>query len=240
MKFVLDTHTHSIASGHAYSTIYEMVHAAREKGLELLGISEHAPKMPGTCNEIYFSNLKIFPKVLEGVELLFGVEANITDYQGKIDISGETLGKLHYGIASMHTPCITPGSCKENTQAYLRVMENPGIHVIGHPDDSRFPVDYKELVKGAKETNTLLELNNTSLSPTSFRANAKENYREMLGLCASENVPIILNSDAHVGFDVGNFSYAEALLQEVDFPEELIANTSVEKYKQLIRRKNHE
>lgn len=239
MKFVLDTHTHTIASGHAYSTIYEMVHAAKEKGLELLGISEHAPSMPGTCSEIYFSNLRIFPKELEGIQLLFGVEANIMDYEGKIDISSETLQKLQYGIASLHTPCITPGSCKDNTQAYLRVMENPRIQIIGHPDDSRYPIDYKELVKGAKETKTLLEVNNTSLSPTSFRANARENYKEMLALCASENVPIIINSDAHVEFDVGNFVYAEALLKELDFPEELIANTSVEKYKKLLRRKTY-
>lgn len=49
MKYVLDAHTHTIASGHAYSTIREMAKAASEKGLELLGITEHSMKMPGTC-----------------------------------------------------------------------------------------------------------------------------------------------------------------------------------------------
>lgn len=238
MKFILDTHTHTVASGHAYSTIQEMVHAAKHKGLKLLGISEHAPAMPGTCKEIYFSNLKIFPEEIDGIEVLFGVELNILDYQGKVDISRETLKSLSYGIASLHTPCITPGSCQENTQAYLKVMENPYIQIIGHPDDGRYPIDYKEVVKGAKETNTLLEVNNTSLSPNSFRANAKEKYLEMLALCASENVPIIVNSDAHVAFDVGNFGYAEALLHEVNFPEELIVNTSIEKFKMLMNKKS--
>ena len=51
MKYqsVMDLHTHTVASGHAYCTLREMAKAASDKGLELLGITEHAPKMPGTC-----------------------------------------------------------------------------------------------------------------------------------------------------------------------------------------------
>ena len=59
MKYVLDVHTHTIASGHAYNTIKEMAQSASEKGLELLGITEHAMKMPGTCHSFYFANLKM-------------------------------------------------------------------------------------------------------------------------------------------------------------------------------------
>lgn len=237
MNFVLDTHTHTIASGHAYSTIQEMVAGAKKKNLQLLGISEHAPAMPGSCKEIYFSNLKVIPKEIQGVELLFGVEANVTNYRGEIDITNETLSKLSYGIASLHAPCILSGTKQQNTAAYLHVMENPYINIIGHPDDNRYMIDYKELVRQAKKTGVLLEVNNTSLSPTSFRQNARENYIEMLSLCANEQVPIIINSDAHISYDVGNFSYAIPLLEEIDFPKELIANTSVEKFKQLINRK---
>lgn len=60
MKYhsVLDLHTHTIVSGHAYCTLREMAKAASEKGLELLGITEHAPKMPGTCHKFYFENLR--------------------------------------------------------------------------------------------------------------------------------------------------------------------------------------
>ena len=54
MNFLLDLHTHTLASGHAYSTITEMVHAAAMAGLHMLGITEHAPKMPGTCQLYYF------------------------------------------------------------------------------------------------------------------------------------------------------------------------------------------
>ena len=44
----LDIHTHSIVSGHAFSTLQEMAKTASEKGLELLGVTEHAPSIPGT------------------------------------------------------------------------------------------------------------------------------------------------------------------------------------------------
>ena len=43
MKDILDLHTHTIASGHAYNTLYEMAQAAADKGLAVYGCSEHAP-----------------------------------------------------------------------------------------------------------------------------------------------------------------------------------------------------
>ena len=49
MRDILDVHTHTLASGHAYNTMREMAKAASEKGLEILGITEHAVSMPGTC-----------------------------------------------------------------------------------------------------------------------------------------------------------------------------------------------
>ena len=47
MNIVLDTHTHTLASGHAYNTMTEIIDAAVQKGLKLLAITEHAPAMPG-------------------------------------------------------------------------------------------------------------------------------------------------------------------------------------------------
>lgn len=238
MHFVLDTHTHSLASGHAYSSIQEMAAAAKEKGLTLLGISEHGPTMEGTCNEIYYRNLKVIPDTIDGVEMLFGTEANIIDFDGNVDISTRTFDCLDYSIASMHVNCITPGSREENTRACLRAMENPYINILGHPDDSRFPLDYPEVVRYAKETNTLLEVNNSSLSPDTFRSDTRKNYYEMLTLCAKHQVPIIVNSDAHISYDVGNFTYAIEVLKELSFPEELIASLSVDRYKNILYRKS--
>ena len=53
---IMDLHTHTIASGHAYNTLYEMVHAAASRGLGLLGVTEHGPRIPGACHPFYFIN----------------------------------------------------------------------------------------------------------------------------------------------------------------------------------------
>ena len=46
---LLDVHTHTVVSGHAYSSLQEMARAAADKGIEVLGITEHGPSIPGTC-----------------------------------------------------------------------------------------------------------------------------------------------------------------------------------------------
>ena len=53
-KVFIDAHTHTVASGHAYSSLQEMAKAAADKGLEVLGITEHGPSVPGTCPTLYF------------------------------------------------------------------------------------------------------------------------------------------------------------------------------------------
>lgn len=227
-EYVLDLHTHTIASGHAYNTLREMAKAASDKGLSVLGITEHAPKMPGTCHSFYFHNLKTVPRELYGIRLLLGSEVNIMDFEGNIDLEERDLKGMDIIIASLHTPCIKPGSIKENTTAYLKVMENPYVNIIGHPDDGRYPVDYRALVEGAKEKGKVLELNNHSLDPKCFRRDARENDLKMLELCKEYAVPVIMGSDAHFDTLIGEFSMAKKLLEEVEFPEELVLNRSVE------------
>jgi len=53
-KVLIDAHTHTVASGHAYSSLQEMAKAAVDMGLEVLGITEHGPSVPGTCPTLYF------------------------------------------------------------------------------------------------------------------------------------------------------------------------------------------
>ena len=110
MKDYADLHTHTIASGHAYGTITEMVHAAALKNLPILGITEHAPSMPGSCGEMQFCNFNVIPPVLEGVRLLFGCELNIVDYSGTIDLSERMLKRLSYTVVSLHDLCLKPGT----------------------------------------------------------------------------------------------------------------------------------
>lgn len=230
MKIIADTHAHTLASGHAYSTIREMAAAAAEKGLKTLALTEHAPEMPGTCGLYYFQNVDVVPKEINGIQMLFGAELNIMDPDGNVDLPEKVCKELDIVIASIHPPCYGMGRTKEeNTRAYIEVMKKPYINIIGHPDDGRFPVDYEILVKTAKETGTLLELNNSSLRPQSFREGTRENMITMLELCRRYEVPVTTGSDAHVDADAGNFRYVREVIEYCHFPEELIMTTDLEK-----------
>lgn len=234
MRDLVDLHTHTIASGHAYSTMNEMIAAAWKKGLEIYAITEHAPRMNGSCTEMYFQNFRILPREREGMTVLHGVELNILDPEGHVDMTERVLREMDLGIASIHLPCYVSGSREENTRAYLNVMKNPYVNIIGHPDDSRFPIVYKELVAGAKEHHVLLEVNNSSLLPTSYRGNAKEAYYEMLELCKAYQVPVVLDSDAHLDLAVGEHQQAVKVLEDVDFPEELVVNARPEMLREYL------
>lgn len=237
MKFVLDTHSHTVASGHAYSTIKEMVEAAKAQNLELLAITEHGSKMPGSCTEVYFQNYRVIRREMKGLQLLMGAELNILDYEGTVDMREETHQNLDIAIASMHLPCVEPGTIEENTNAFIGAMKNPYVSIIGHPDDSRYPVDYEKLVKAARDNHVLLELNNSSLNPAGFRKGAKENDIEMLKLCKKYETSIVLGSDAHIAADVGNFSFAKEVIELTNFPEDLIVNTSTDKLMEYLKQK---
>lgn len=229
-KYILDSHTHTIASGHAYNTINEMIRSAADKGLALLGITEHAPAMVGTCDEIYFQNLRVLRREKYGVKLLFGAELNILDEKGTLDLSKWSMAELDIGIASMHPPCYTSLSREANTNAYIEAMKEPHVNIIGHPDDGRFPVDELALVQAAKEHHVLLELNNNSLRPDGFRMDAAAVDEKLLGYCKTYGVPVILGSDAHVEEDIARYDFAEKLLRKTEFPKELIVNYSVEQF----------
>lgn len=237
MKIEIDTHTHTLASGHAYNTIREMAAMAAKKGLKGLAITEHAPEMPGTCHLYYFQNLRIVPRRMCGIELMLGTELNILDEEGEVDLSQKILQELDIAIASMHTPCFQEERSKERVmKAYRNVMQNEYVDIIGHPDDGRFPIDYAELVKEAKRTGTLLEVNNSSLRPEGFRVNTRENSLRILEECKRQGAMIVLGSDSHVDVDIAKFPYAQSVLEEIDFPEELIANVTLERLKTSLKR----
>ena len=234
---VLDLHTHTLVSGHAYCSLREMAKAAADKGLEVLGITEHAPAMPGTCHKYYFENLKIVPREMYGIQLLLGSEVNILDAEGTVDLVQRTLERMDVVIASLHMPCMKPGSKLENTESYLNVMKNPYVNIIGHPDDGRYEIDYEALVQGAKEYGKVLELNNHSMDPDCNRQNAVENDTVMLNLCKKYQVPVVMDSDAHFDLLIGEFDRARDLLEKLDFPEELVLNRSVDAIRKYVNRK---
>ena len=222
----VDLHTHTIVSGHAYSSLQEMALAASQKNLAILGITEHGPAIPGSCNEIYFSNIHVIPRTMYGVRLMIGCEINILDNNGTLDLTDKTLRLLDLRIAGIHDVCWKGGTIDENTAGLIKVMQNPAIQIISHPGDGTANLNLEALVKASKDTGTILEINNHSLSPNrTKRIKAEPNNTELLRLCKKYEVPVILGSDAHISFQIADYTRLYPLLQATEFPESLILNT---------------
>ena len=234
MNIELDVHTHTIASGHAFSTLQEMAQAAADKGLKVLGITEHSSGIPGTCDPIYFRNLYVVPRKMYGIELLLGAEINILNGEGTLDMDEFYLKLLDIRIAGIHSLCYQQGTVEENTHGMIQAIANPYTHIISHPGDGTAKLLFEPIVLAAKEHHTLLEINNSSLRPSRNKKDARGNNLEILRLCKKYDVPVILGSDAHISFDIANYEYLWPLLQETDFPEELIMNGSVSRFKEYL------
>ena len=231
--FIADVHTHSLLSGHAFGTVRELAVEAAARNLQILGVTEHGPGIPGTCNPILFRNFVDAPRNLYGVEMLYGSETNVLN-SGKVDLDERHLNCLDYAIAGIHGLCYEDVGAVRNTDNVISCMKNPKVKFISHPDADNYPLVYEALVQGAKEFGCALEMNNSSLRKPRLRPGCVENYRKMLPLCVEYGVPVIVNTDAHDPSQVGDFTLARAMLEEIGFDENLILNNDAEKLKAFL------
>lgn len=227
MNIVVDSHTHTVSSGHAYSTVQEMAREALVNGIATIAVTDHGPAMKGAPYLYHFGNLKVIPKVLYGVRIVKGVEVNIMDYDGTTDMPEEYLKRLEFAMASLHDICIEPATVEEHTRALVKVLENPWIDAVAHPGNPQFQVDIDRVVQAAKEYNKLLEINNHSFD---VRTGSWDNCLKFAAKCKEYGVRVICGSDAHISFEVGSFEKVKRIFEEVNMPEELILNTSAEKF----------
>lgn len=222
MKLLSDLHIHTIASGHAFSTIDEVAKVASEKGLKVIAITDHGPAMPGGAHEYYFWNLKAIPKELYGVRILKGVEANIVDTSGVLDLSDEILKMLDIVIVAIHPFLGYDGlSASDNTKALLKAFDNPYVNVLAHPGNPLFPFDYEKVIKKALHCNVLLEINNSSKQ---IRTGSLENCIKIAGILSENKAYTVLGSDAHFKTEVGNLSDAVSIAKQGGLTDEKILN----------------
>lgn len=229
MNIEADLHTHTIASGHAYSTVREMAQAAAGRGLRLIALTDHGPLLPGGPHEYHFGNIKVLPEYIAGVRVLKGVEANIMS-DGGLDLSAEYLDKLEFVAAGIHADA---GYYNQNktahTEATIRAIMNPIVKMITHPANLYYPIDIEAVVRAAREHDVILEVNASSFD--SYRVNkrgSKELTLKMCKLARKYGVPVSLNSDAHYYEDVGNIQAILPIVEEAGLKESDIINTSLE------------
>lgn len=225
MKLEADLHTHTIASGHAFSTLKEMVEHAALKGLKMLAITDHGLNMPGGPHEYYFSQVIGLPGKICGVELLRGVEANIIDMEGNVDMPVRYLEKLDLVLAGFHADTgYRAGTVEQNTMAMIAAIKNPFVNIISHPGDPEFPVDLEKVVLAARMAGKALELNNSSFNLS--RPGSPPRCKHMARLAARAGILVAINSDAHSCFAVGTFDEAAEAAASAGIKPEKVLNTS--------------
>lgn len=236
MDLFIDTHTHTVASGHGSTdTITDLARAAKERGIRLLAVTDHSPSIQESARESYFRALRFCEPVRYGVRLLYGTEADVTDTNGTLGMSDEVLALMDLVIASLHPPCFHPSDRETNTLALVNAVKSGRVDIVGHPDDEKYPLDLPTLVDVCKEYGTMVELNNSSLAPDGYRGNAKPLDTQLLKLCKEKKVYVSLGSDSHGRTGVGDFRYCLELIRECSFPEELIVNTSPSLFSSLLK-----
>lgn len=235
MQLIAETHSHTVACSHAYSTIYENVQAAAQKGLKFLCVTEHAPKMSDGPHEFFFNNLSTVPDVINGVIVLKGAEANILDFKGTLDLSEHQLQNLDWVIASYHTPCCSPADRESHTHGWLAIAQNPYVDVIGHCGDERYDFDYDPVIKEFAKNHKIVEINAHSFHT---RPGSKENCRQIALVCKKYDVQVVCSSDAHFFTEIGNAGEALELLLEIDYPKELILNADYDRFLAVAREKS--
>lgn len=236
MNVICDTHTHTIASGHAHSTLMENAAEAARMGHKFLVLSDHAPMIPGAPTELYFRSLKnVLPEQALGVYLIFGCEANVLDERGTLDLPAEILDKLDLVIASMHTPTFPPIDPDAHTRAWLSVAENPSVDIIGHAGDSRYAFDYETVLRAFKKHGKVLEINTHSFR---VRKGSYENCRVIARLMKQYEIPAVVSTDAHFAPYVGKCEPSLDVLRDVDFPEELVLNADVHRFARWVSQKS--
>ena len=231
MKFEVDTHTHTVLSGHAQSTLMENAAAAAKIGLKGIVLSDHGPRIQSAPPEFNISTFAFFPKTIHGVKIYYGCEVNIIDHAGNLDISDKYLKMLDYGIAGMHDFVTDSHGKTKDTDALLGAINSKHIDIIAHPDNPVYEIDYEVFIKETARLNKLVELNEHSID---YRDGASSNAVLCLNLCKKYGVRIAVSSDAHIALNVGVCNTAIKVLEETDFPSELIVNLTQKRFDDYI------
>ena len=248
-----DVHTHTMFSRHAYSTIAENVAEAQRSGLTFLGSADHFSDMlfeeQSVKNFQFFQNVRIWPRQWNGITLLRSCEVDIIGLGGElfgqdIELTHNIVGQdfreprslydfvtrgLDYVVASIHNEDFAQGaSLAQTTDMFLHVLAEPRVLIIGHPGRSGVPFDLDEVITFARDHHKLIEINEHTLE------NPARKYHGVCSRiaerCAELGCGIAVSTDAHICPGIGKFPNAQAMLEEIHFPQELIMNRSLDAF----------
>jgi putative hydrolase len=231
----IDLHVHSLFSSCGLHTILELIMHAKELGMKGIAITDHGPTLGGRLSSPFFDRLRSF---YDGIVVYKGIETNILDNDGTIDIPGEYLPNcdvillgIHHNITRKLSPVIY------TDMLIMAIEKNPCIDIITHPNDTNYPLDYTKLCRAAAKFGVALELNN---SRTLYRRSSDEETLKLINDCIESGCKLAVTSDTHAIHELGDDSAVTPLLELAKFPDELLVTKNTEKVKEFLmpRKKN--
>lgn len=228
MRYLIDLHIHTNSSPHAYSTLEECINRAISKNMKVIAITNHGPAAKDSPHWWSLSNMKVIPKYVENLRVLKGVETNLIDDNGNFDINDKIYSEMDIILCGLHK-IVAYGESSDilkNTRAVLEIMRRQVIDIMVHLGNPAFPLDYEKVIREASKLKIGIEINNSSLKNS--RKGSEPNCKKILELCKKYDNIVVLGSDSHISYDIGEFEEANRLLVEVGYPKEKVINYSLE------------
>ncbi len=217
----VDLHSHTLMSQCGIHTHLEMLHAARDRGLAGLAITDHGPALKGRLPSPVYERLG---QPLEGIRLIKGIEANVTDAEGAVDVPDWLLPLLDLVLLGLHVKFPRPAHHADWTDSMLAaIRRNPWVDLITHPVDENFPMDIERLAVAAKVQGIALELNNSKVL---YKRTSPERVRQFLDVCRETGCRIAVCSDAHTVCEIGGDESVRPLLEASGIPASQIVNAT--------------
>lgn len=220
-----DFHVHTNYSD-GIETVEDMVDEARCYPYDYVCLSDHSVSLKiagGLDKEALKKKKRQIDRInarLKNFKVLFGTEVEI-DADGRIDYDEDILSDFDIVIAAIHTGF--KQSKKQLTKRVIRACQNKHVHIIAHPTGRLWPargpyeLDFKEIFKVAKDTNTAFEINAHPYRLDLTDQNAR---------WAKENgVKLSINTDSHNRSHLGYMRFGVGIARRAWLEKGDVLNT---------------
>jgi len=197
-----DKHIHSIRSLCGPMTMGEIVATAASKGVRGICVTDHGMAMEVPRFQFHIF-CKRYPDMVDGVRVFKGIELNVLDEAGHLDVPTELLPVFDYIAVGLHPvePLLPDRGAKANTDALLNVFHNnPWIDALAHPTQRSHPLEFQRLLPVMAAEGIAFEVNDCNLR---YGKATVEATAEALASAVIHGVPVVANSDAHVFHELG-------------------------------------
>jgi DNA polymerase (family 10) len=192
-----ELHAHSQSSD-GIDSIEQMAVAARDRGYEYIGITDHSQSLKiarGVSIEDLWSQIRYIDSLnarLIGIRVLKSAEVDILA-DGSLDYPDELLKELDYTVCSVHSRFGFGRT--EQTERIMRAMDNRYFNILGHATGRLllkrpgYDIDIDRIISHARQSGCFFEINSSPdrLDLSSSNARKARQY----------GVKIAISTDAH-------------------------------------------